>query len=80
MGVHIITKSQSNILLFIFFINVKLDLIFFILEIFNFDFSNIKIFFDNYMLIIDRNMDEPIKPQPIINTLLNIFKYCLHTF
>ena len=44
------------------------------LEIFLFDFSYINIFFDSFLLEAALNIDDPNKPQPMINNLLNIFK------
>ena len=61
-------------------INLQFNLIFFILEIFFFDFSNTKIFFYSFLACIALNIDEPIRPHPIINTFLNIFKYPAYTF
>ena len=39
-----------------------------------------KVFFDNFLLFIARSIDDPIKPHPIINTFLNIFKYLFYAF
>ena len=73
------TKSTSDISLFIFLINLQFNLIFFILETFFFDFSNTKVFFYNLFLCTARSIDDPIKPHPIINIFLNIFKYLFYT-
>ena len=75
-----ITKSTSEILLSIFLIILQLIFIFLIFKIFFFDFSNTIIFFDNFLKLIARKIEDPINPQPIIKTELNINKYPIHSF
>ena len=73
IGVHIITKSILEIFFFKL-VNILQEIFnFFILEIFFFDFSYTNIFFDNFLFDTALKTEEPIKPHPIINNLLNIF-------